>query len=94
MQLNVLTYYSDEPRKSGLGQTDSIGLTGTAHDLSECPLTNEQWKLVLWGMFTIEFLSWDDEAKVHQKCTAAHVIICNAASGLVFRKWLCGCGNR
>ena len=46
------------------------------------------------SLVTIEFLSWDDEAKVHQKCTAAHVIICNAASGLVFRKWLCGCGNR
>jgi hypothetical protein len=50
--------------------------------------------LFIYYIFTIEFLSWDDEAKVHQKCTAAHVIICNAASGLVFRKWLCGCGNR
>ena len=54
---------------------------------SICELTNRE-------VVTIEFLSWDDEAKAHQKCTAAHVIICNAASGLVFRKWLCGCGNR
>ena len=57
MQLSVLTYYSDDSPKYGLGQTDWIGLAGTAHDLSESPLTNEQWKLVLWGMFMKKVLS-------------------------------------
>ena len=37
--LNCKRYYSDDSPKYGLGQTDSIGLAGTAHDLSESPLT-------------------------------------------------------